>query len=332
MGNTEGRRILIYCVIVAALIALIVMWWRWADEQIPEEPKLPGDFFAPKAYTYRDPAEKKGPVVPLLEGTNFLTGAPAVFIGELTKAQGGAGFTVRPTNVIKQDEGVTIPPSLPVAALPKGVDKAPEGDPLPVLVRLVDGKAEVTRLTGALAETAYFIKRQYAVDPLKDTALEMILLEHRWDRNAGRDVIVGLFAEKTGFRTGSHVELVVTEDSALDDQITGLPVVLTRFGDMDEQRNLSCPSYGAWRMLKLMETASGLPEGAAAKTVEGEVLLQRFNWMKAALASCVSVPNDAPTALGVYRAQRARRLKEELVSPAEVLQDRERQAEAAQAQ
>lgn len=327
MGNTEGRRILIYCAIVAVLIAAIVTWWRWANEQIPEEPKLPGDFFAPKAYTYRDPMREGGPIVPLLQGANFLTGAPAVFIGELSPAEGGAGYAIRPTNVIKQDAGVTLAPSIPLATLPQGVGEVP--DSLPVLVRLIGGKPEVTRLNGSLAETAYFIKRQHAVDPLKDVQLENILLEHRWDRNAGRDVIVGLFAEKTGVRTGSHVEIVVTEDSMLDDQITGIPVLLVRFGEMEEQRNLTCPSYGAWRILKLVENATGFPQGDALKRVENQVLDQRYQWLNAALRSCVSLPNDIPTALGVYRAQRAQRLKEETVSPAEVLKDREdRQATA----
>lgn len=321
MGNTEGRRILIYCAIVAVLIAGIVAWWRWANEQIPEEPKLPGDFFAPKAYTYKDPAREGGPVVPLLQGANFLTGAPAVFMGELTPAEGGKGYTVRPTNVIKQDEGVSIPPVLTVSALPQGVSEV--SGTLPVLVRLIDGKPEVTRLNGSLAETAYFIKRQLAADPLKDMQLENILLEHRWDRNSGRDVIVGLFAEKTGVRTGSHVEIVVTEDSMLDDTITSIPVLLTRFGDMEEQRNLTCPSYGAWRVLKLVENATGFPEGDALKRVENQVIDQRYQWLKAALRSCVSLPNDIPTALGVYRAQRAQRLKEETVSPAEVIKERE---------
>lgn len=321
MGNNEGRRILIYCAIVAVLIAGIVAWWRWADEQIPEEPKLPGDFFAPKAYTYKDPTRKDGPVVPLLQGAEFLTGAPAVYLAELTPAEGGTGYTVRPTNIIKQDAGVTIPPSIAVSALPQGVDKV--SGTLPVLVRLIDGKPELTRLNGALAETAYFIKRQYAADPLKDVQLENILLEHRWDRNGGRDVIVGLFAEKTGIRTGSHVEIVVTEDSMLDDEITSIPVVLTRFGDMKEQRNLSCPSYGAWRLLKLVENATGFPQGEALKRVENQVIDQRYQWLKAALRSCVSLPNDVQTALGIYRAQRARRLKEETVSPAEVIRERE---------
>lgn len=329
MGQSEGKRILIYCIIVAILAVVIVAWVRWADEQIPEEPQLPGDFFTPKAYTYRTPGVEDGPVVPLLQGANFLTGAPAVFIGELTKAESGAGYAIRPTNVIKQDAGVTIPPSLPLASLPKTLGETPEDEPLPVLVRLINGQPEVTRLTAALAETAYFIKRQYAADPLKNTALEMLLLEHRWDRNAGRDVVVGLFSEKTGPRLGSHVEIVVTEDSALDDDISGLPVVLTRFGEMKEQRNLSCPSYGAWRILKLLENATGLPTGEAAKRVEGEVILQRFNWMKAAVASCVSIPNDTATALGLYRLQRAQRLKDETVSPAEVLKDREKRAATA---
>ena len=244
-----------------------------------------------------------------------------MFIGELTPAEGGAGYTIRPTNVIKQDAGVTIPPSIVVPGLPQGVSKAP--DSLPVLVRLIDGKPEVTRLNGSLAETAYFIKRQFATDPLKDVELENILLEHRWDRNGGRDVIVGLFAEKTGVRVGSHVEIVVTEDSMLDDQITGIPVLLTRFGAMEEQRNLTCPSYGAWRILKLVENATGFPQGDALKSVENQVIDQRYQWLKAALRSCVSLPNDIPTALGVYRAQRAQRLKEETVSPAEVIKDRE---------
>lgn len=327
MGNTEGRRILIYCAIVAVLIAGIVAWWRWANEQIPEEPKLPGDFFAPKAYTYKDPTREGRPVVPLLQGANFLTGAPAVFLGELAPAEGGAGYTLRPINVIKQDEGVSIPPSMSLATLPQGLGEV-SGD-LPVLVRLIDGKPEVIRLNGSLAETAYFIKRQYAVDPLKDVQLENILLEHRWDRNGGRDVIVGLFAEKSGVRTGSHVEIVVTEDSMLDNEITSIPVLLTRFGEMKEQRNLTCPSYGAWRILKLVENATGFPQGDALKRVENQVIDQRYQWLKAALMSCVSLPNDIPTALGVYRNQRAQRLKNETVSPAEVLKDREdRQATA----
>lgn len=321
MGNTEGRRILIYCAIVAVLAALIVMWWRWANEQIPEEPNLPGDFFAPKAYTYKDPTREGGPVVPLLQGANFLTGAPAVFIGELTPTESGAGYTIRPTNIIKQDAGVTIPPSVPLASLPQGLGDV--SDSLPVLVRMIDGKPEVTRLNASLAETAYFIKRQYAADPLKDVKLENILLEHRWDRNGGRDVIVGLFAEKTGVRVGSHVEVVVTEDSMLDDEITSIPVLLVRFGDMEEQRNLTCPSYGAWRILKLVENATGFPEGEALKKVDNQVLDQRYQWLKAALRSCVSLPNDIPTALGVYRAQRAQRLKNETVSPAEVVKERE---------
>lgn len=329
MGNTEGRRILIYCAVVAVLIAGIVAWWRWANEQIPEEPNLPGDFFAPKAYTYKDPMREAGPIVPLLQGANFLTGAPAVFLGALSPAEGGAGYTLRPTNIIKQDDGATVPEAITLPALPQGFDEV-FGD-LPVLVRLIDGQPEVTRLNASLAETAYFIKRQYAADPLKDVELENILLEHRWDRNGGRDVIVGLFAEKTGIRTGSHVEIVVTEDSMLDDQITGLPVLLVRFGDMEEQRNLTCPSYGAWRILKLVENATGFPQGDALKRVENQVLDQRYQWLKAALMSCVSLPNDIPTALGVYRAQRAQRLKEETVSPAEVLKERENRQSTAPA-
>lgn len=321
MGNTEGRRILIYCAIVAVLIAGIVAWWRWANEQIPEEPKLPGDFFAPKAYTYKDPMREGRPVVPLLQGAEFLTGAPAVFLGELSPVEDGVGYAVRPTNIIKQDAGVTVPPSVAVPALPQGFGEV--SGTLPVLVRLIDGRPEISRLNGSLAETAYFIKRQYAADPLKDVALENILLEHRWDRNSGRDVIVGLFAEKTGVRVGSHVEIVMTEDSMLDDQITGIPVLLTRFGEMEEQRNLTCPSYGAWRILKLVENATGFPQGDALKRVENQIIDQRYQWLKAALMSCVSLPNDIPTALGVYRAQRAQRLKEETVSPAEVIKDRE---------
>lgn len=326
METSEGKRIAIYCAVVAVLIAAIVVWWRWSGEQIPAEPTdLKGDFFAPKGYTYKQPGAKPGPVVSFDKAITYLTSAPTVFIGELSRS--GSGYVVKPTNTIKADQ--PVPPSLTLSKLPANLGDVPDNEPLPVLVRVNGNAHEVVRLNPSLAETAYFVKRQLPADPLKDITLDMLLLEHRWDQNGGRDVIVGLFVETKGQHVGNHVEIVVTEDSGLDGEVTGLPVVLTRFRGMEEQRALSCPSYGAWRLLQLLNKATGLPTGAAAKRVEGEVIIQRFNWMKAAFASCIALPNDEATALGIYRRLRAERLQAELVSPVEVLEAREAAAKAA---
>lgn len=318
MEYNEPKRIVIYCAVVAVLIAAIVAWWRWDNRQIPPEPDLPGEFFAAKVFTYKADWEPGSPIVPFPAGALFFTEPAVVAMGEARRD--GAGFVVTPTYVVKAD--IKLPPNWKLNAPPQG--PLPDEDVIPVLVRWSgDGAPEAYVLNPSLANSAYFYKRQLAADPLKHTRLNLLLLEHRWDKNSGRDVVVGLFNEVVSPHLGKHVEIIVTEDSALDDAITGLPVVSTRFRDEKEQRAVSCPSYGAWRLLRLLEQATGVPEGDAARRVEGEVIVQRLNWMRAAIASCAALPNDEDQAYRRYVLDRAERLKAATVSPYEVQRERE---------
>lgn len=318
MEYNEPKRILVYCVVVACLIAALVAWWRWDARQIPGEPDLPGDFFAAKVFTYRADWEPGAPVVPFPQGAAFLSAPAVVALGEARRD--GAGVVITPTYVVKAD--VKLPAQWTLAALPKG--PLPDKDTIPVLVRWDGaGAPEAYVLNPSLANSAYFLKRQLAADPLTGTRLNLLLLEHRWDKNSGRDVVVGLFSETVGPHLGEHVEIIVSEDSNLDGAITGLPVVSTRFRGDKEQRAVSCPSYGAWRLLQLLEAATGLPQGDAAKRADGEVIVQRMNWMRAAVASCAGLPNDEDMAFQRYVAERAERLKAATVSPYEVLKERE---------
>lgn len=329
---SELKRIFFFSAVVALGIAGLWGYGQWDKTRIPEEPDLPGDFFVPKAFNFAATWKPGAPGVGFPDAVDFLTQPEVAFLATLDKVAerpGGAHVTVTPKAVIKSPAG--LPPQLEIdvpASASKNVD-LPSLEGKAVLVRLGHDRKEglwtplredaIVPLTYDLAQTAFFVKRQWPADPLKDVTLNFLLMEQRWDKNAGRDVLVALFNETSGMQIGAHLEVVVTEDSSLDGEIIGLPVVLTRFRNLPEQRGLACPSYGSWRLAKLLDgPIGGLPQGAAARTLEGRGTLLRLAWMRQALKACIHLPNEEVAALKQYRAERKARLEAGNGSPFEV--------------